>query len=204
MRVCEKAKLSSFTRLVHATFVNISVIDVQSMVIPIEDDLPSERGSPIMPSNSSSPLAFKKGAVYDYSRVAVSPMDIDVPELDDTTDTVDCDSLVSHPECATGIESNVEDSQGFSNQPIITDEFKLFKVTHAGETHFLKADKAQFLPESSTEKSLEISLVRHLYPCVVTCLIKKFYRWNVLAAGLKCQMLLLLISVCQTFAACVS
>jgi hypothetical protein len=175
------------------------------MVIPIEDDFPSERGSPIMPSNSSSPLAFKKGAVYDYSRVAVSPMEIDVPELDDITDrSVDCDSLVSHPECATSVERDIEESQGFSNLPIMTDEFKYFKVTHAGETHFLKAGKAQFSPESYTEKSLDISLVRHLFPCVVTCLMQIFYRWNVLAAGLKCQMYLLLISVCQTFAACVS
>jgi hypothetical protein len=120
------------------------------MVIATDDDLPSERGSPIVPSNCSSPPAFRKG-------VALSP--IDEPELDDTTDTVDCDSLVSDPERASGVE---RDNEEFPNLPIRTDEWKLYKVKHAGATYFLKADKAQFSPECLPEKSMEISLVRNL------------------------------------------
>jgi hypothetical protein len=172
-RVCYKPKINSFTPLVNATLVYISVVDVKSMVIPIKDDLPSERGSPIIPSNSSSPLTFQK-------------IDIDMPELDDTMETID--SLVSHPELATGIESEVEDCQGISNLPIMTDKWKLYKVTHAGATHFLRAAKAQFSPDCSPEKSLDISLVRnHLITNVVTCLMQIFYRWNVKAADSKCQ-----------------
>jgi hypothetical protein len=176
VKVCLNQKINFFTPLVTATLVYLSVVDIQSMVIATDDDLPSKRGSPIMSTNSSSPLALKEG-------VAVSP--IDVPEFDHYMETLDCDSLISNPERASGEERDIEE---FPNLPIRTDEWKLYKVTHGGATYFLRAEKAQFSPESLPEKSLEISLVRNLFTNVVTCLKQIFYRWNVEAADLKCLM----------------